>query len=83
MLRVQLAQYLIDWLGRRIGGTGSAYRYLRGPTDYPPGRESQERVRDLLRSLLDLGQTWKEFVLICSNSSVSLAPLVRMPLATC
>ena len=36
VLRVQIAQYLIDWIGRRVGGSSSAYRYLQGPTNFPP-----------------------------------------------
>lgn len=61
VLRVQVAQYLIDWIGRRLGGASSAYRYLQGPTNYPPERKSQDRTRELLQCLLDQGQTWKEF----------------------
>lgn len=61
VLRVQIAQYLIDWIGRRLGGKSSAYRYLQGPTNYSPERTTQDRARELLRGLLDLGQTWKDF----------------------
>lgn len=61
VLRVQLAQYLVDWIGRRLGGASSAFRYLQGPTNYPPERAVQDRARELLRGLLDQGQTWKEF----------------------
>jgi len=61
VLRVQLAQYLIDWISRRLGGTSSAYNYLKGPTNYPPERQVQDRARELLRGLLDQGQAWKEF----------------------
>ena len=61
VLRVQLAQYLIDWIGRRLGGTGSAYRYLQGPTNFPPDREFQNHARDLLLELLNQGRLWKEF----------------------
>jgi hypothetical protein len=61
VLRVQLAHYLIDWIGRRLGGTRSAYSYLQGPTSWPPDRGYQDRARELLRGLLDQGQVWKEF----------------------
>lgn len=61
VVRIQIAQFLIDWIGRRLGRTGSAYRYLQGPTNYPPDQILQDRARELLRGLLDQGQTWKEF----------------------
>jgi hypothetical protein len=61
VLRVQLAQYLIDWISRRLRGASSAYNYLKGPTNYQPERILQDRARELLRGLLDQGQTWKEF----------------------
>ena len=61
VLRVQLAQYLIDWISRRLGGDISAFDYLKGPANYAPKRVMQDRARELLHGLLDQGQTWKEF----------------------
>jgi len=61
VLRVQLAQFLLDWIGRRLGGLTSTYRYLQGPTKDHSEIKLQNRARELLRSLLDQGQTLKEF----------------------
>ena len=61
VLRVQLAQYLVDWIGRRLGGASSAFRFLQGPTNYALELAIQNRARELLRGLLDQGQTWREF----------------------
>jgi hypothetical protein len=61
VLRVQLAHYLIDWIGRRLGGNLSAYRYLAGPDSFPPTPELQTRATQLLRGLLEQGQTWRDF----------------------
>ena len=59
VLRVQIAQYLIDWIGNRLGG--NAYQLLQGYSGWAPGREFQVRARQLLENLLDQGQVWKEF----------------------
>lgn len=61
VLRVQLALYLVDWIGKRLGGNSSAFRYLVGPSDYQPDRTLQGQAKELLRGLLDQGTTWKEF----------------------
>lgn len=61
VLRVQLAHYLVDWIGRRLGGDRSAFRYLAGPSNYHADRVLQERARDLLRGLLDQGNAWRDF----------------------
>ena len=61
VLRVQFAQFLIDWIGRRLGGSMSAFRYLQRPSKYGPEQAIQARARDLLRGLVEQGQTWKEF----------------------
>ncbi len=61
VLRVQLAQYLVDWIGRRLGGNLSAFNYLGHPSTFPPEQNLQIQARELLRGLLDQGQTWKEF----------------------
>ena len=61
VLRVQLAQFLLDWIGRRLGGTYSAYHYLQGPVRSQAELKLQSRTRELLRGLLDQGQSLKEF----------------------
>ena len=61
VLRVQLAQFLVDWIGRRLGGDSAAFRYLQGPVDYAPDQENQFRAQELLRGLLEQGRTWNEF----------------------
>lgn len=61
VLRVQLAQYLVDWIGRRLGGDSAAFRYLQGPVSYAPEQEYQFRAQELLRGLLEQGRTWNEF----------------------
>lgn len=61
VLRVQLAHFLIDWIGRRLGGNSSAFRYLQGPSKSQPDRAIQARAGDLLRGLLDQGNVWKQF----------------------
>ena len=61
VLRVQLSHFLIDWLGRRIPGSASAFRYLQGPSNFSPDRSAQAAARDLLRGLLDQGNYWKQF----------------------
>ena len=59
VLRVQLAQYLIDWICSKLGG--NAYRLLQGPENWQPNIDFQNRARDLLVNLLDNGQVWKDF----------------------
>jgi hypothetical protein len=61
VLRVQLAHYLIDWIGRRLGGSASAFRYLQGPSNFSPDYTVQNSARDLLRGLLDQGHAWQQF----------------------
>jgi hypothetical protein len=61
VLRLQLAQYLIDWIGRRLGGSSSAFSYLQKPTDYQPERDMQQRSIALLNDLLEQGRTWNDF----------------------
>jgi hypothetical protein len=61
VLRVQLSHFLIDWLGRRIPGSASAFRYLQGPSNFSPERSAQASAGDLLRGLLDQGNVWKQF----------------------
>jgi len=61
VLRVQLSHFLIDWIGRRIGGNVSAFRYLMGPSNFFPDQAAQSSARDLLRGLLDQGHVWKQF----------------------
>jgi hypothetical protein len=61
VLRVQLAHYLIDWIGRRLGGTTTAFRYLQGPSNFGPDQNLQAKARELLRGLLDQGHTWNQF----------------------
>ena len=36
---------IVSEFGQRLGSTGSAYRYLQGPTDSPRGRTFQARTR--------------------------------------
>jgi hypothetical protein len=61
ILRVQLSHYLIDWIGCRLGGKTSAFRYLQGPDSFGPIRDVQLRAAQLLRDLLEQGQSWREF----------------------
>lgn len=61
VLRVQMALFLIDWIGRKVGGGQNAFRYLQGPSTYPETQRLQNRARELLRGLLEQGTTWKEF----------------------
>jgi hypothetical protein len=61
VLRVQLAHYLIDWIGRRLGGNTTAFRYLQGPSNFGPEQNLQAKARELLRGLLDQGSTWNQF----------------------
>lgn len=61
VLRVQLAQFLVDWIGRRLGGDSAAFRYLQGPANYAPEQDNQFRAQELLRGLLEQGRTWSEF----------------------
>jgi len=61
VVRVQLAHYLIDWIGHRIGGAESAFQCLQGPSSIAPVRQMQAQVRAVLQELLEQGQTWQEF----------------------
>lgn len=61
VLRVQMALFLIDWIGRKVGGGSNAFRYLQGPSTDAETRQLQGRARTLLRGLLEHGTTWKEF----------------------
>jgi hypothetical protein len=61
VLRVQLSHFLIDWIGRRISGNVSAFRYLQGPSNFSPDQTAQASARELLHGLLDQGHVWKQF----------------------
>jgi hypothetical protein len=61
VLRVQAALFLIDWLGRKAHPGVGPYRFLSGPWSDAPCVEARNRARDILRGLLELGQTWEEF----------------------
>ena len=61
VLRVQLVHFLIDWIGRRLGGASSAYLYLQRPESFPATRDLQVRAAQLLRGLLEQGPTWRDF----------------------
>lgn len=59
VLRVQAALFLVDWLGKRLGGTESPFKYLAGSNPYH--RRTQESAIVVLRELLQLGPVWEQF----------------------
>src|SRR5665213_2853791 len=61
VLRVQVALFLVDWLGQKIGGVQSPFQYLAGPSPNAAIRQSQQSAITLLRGILELGATWQEF----------------------
>ncbi len=63
VLRVQAALFLVDWLAQQIGGTSSPFQYLSGPSrpSDAPARQAQQEAIALLRGILELGATWRNF----------------------
>ena len=57
ILRIQAAYFLVDWIGRRIGGR-SPFAYLK-PTDYSHF-ETRRAIR-ILEDFIEQGPEWKEF----------------------
>ena len=61
VLRVQVSHFLIDWIGRSIGGNISAFRYLQGPLNFFNDCAAPDKASDLLRRLLEQGHDWNQF----------------------
>jgi hypothetical protein len=60
VLRMQLAYFLLDWMGRRVG-QGSPFSYLRPSTSESSARRyatARHRARDVVRDLIAQGSAW-------------------------
>jgi hypothetical protein len=58
ILRVQLAAFLIDWLGQRIR-SGPAFSFLSRPDSYK--KKAQEKAIAILNDFLEQGTEWSLF----------------------
>jgi hypothetical protein len=63
VLRVQVALFLIDWVGQRVGVNRSPFQYLSAPSlaADAPGALAQRDAVTVLRGILELGATWRDF----------------------
>jgi hypothetical protein len=60
VLRMQLAYFLLDWMGRRVG-QGNPFSYLRPSTSESSARRyatARRRAVDLVRDLIAQGSAW-------------------------
>lgn len=64
VLRMQLAYFLLDWLGRRVG-LGSPFTYLRPSTSESSARRyntARRRAEDIVRDLIAQGSSWTSLI---------------------
>ena len=61
VLRVQIALFLVDWLGQEIDLEGSPFLYLCQPSTWNPTRQAQARAKKYLEDFLLQGVHWKRF----------------------
>lgn len=62
ILRVQIALFLVDWLGHEVGTLYSPFSYLRKSTNWAPERQSQIKAQKYLEDFLSQGAEWKRFI---------------------
>lgn len=61
VLRVQMALFLVDWLGHKINREDSPFSYLSKPSTWGPTRQAQEEAKSYLEDFLHQGTKWKRF----------------------
>lgn len=59
--RVQVAYFLLDWLGRKVHSRENIYQYLSKPSTYLHTVAAQNKALSILRGLVEKGSTWAEF----------------------
>jgi hypothetical protein len=61
VLRVQMALFLVDWLGQEIDKADSPFSYLREPSTWGATRQAQEEAKKYIEDFLLQGAQWTRF----------------------
>ena len=61
VVRVQMALFLVDWLGQEINETESPFSYLSQPSTWGATRKAQSETKKYLEDFLFQGAQWKRF----------------------
>jgi len=59
VLRVQMALFLVDWIGHKIDKAVSPFKYLSAPNDYT--KQAQDEAKKYLDDFLHQGVQWQRF----------------------
>lgn len=61
VLRVQMALFMVDWLGHKINQRSSPFSYLGRPGTWDLGIRAQQSAKIYLKDFLQQGARWEKF----------------------